>query len=59
MNIFDYDIDRIAKNLMSTARMYECDFLTAWETWESPIGRKVKEEYTFEEVMHYITNTFF
>lgn len=56
MNIFDYDIDRIAKNLITTARVYECNYLEAWDL-HTPM--EIKSKATFEEVMHYMTNTFF
>ena len=56
MSIFDYDIDRIAKNLITSSRVNECNFLEAWDLY-TPM--EIKQKTTFEEVMHYITNTFF
>lgn len=56
MNIFDYDIDRIARNLITTSRVHDCNFVEAWDLHTSS---DIKDKATFEEVMHYITNTFF
>lgn len=56
MSIFDYDIDRIAKNLITTARVHDCNFLEAWDL-HTPI--EIKLQATFEEVMRYIANTLF
>jgi hypothetical protein len=51
VNIFDYDIDRIARNLITTARIHDCNFLEAWDLY-TPIA--IKLNATFEEVIKYI-----
>jgi hypothetical protein len=50
-SIFDYDIDRIARNVMNTAFMYEVTYDVAWREY---IHRGMKERVTFEEVLSYI-----
>lgn len=52
-NIFDHDIERIAKNLIVTARVHGCNFLEAWDL-HTPIT--VKLNATYEEVMKYIAD---
>jgi hypothetical protein len=55
-SIFDHDIDRIATNLMTTARIYDVPFDVAWNEYTFP---DTKELITFEEVYSYIFKKFF
>lgn len=51
MNIFDFDIDRIARNVINTAFMYSVPYDVAWQEY---IHKDIKEHVTFEEVLAYI-----
>jgi hypothetical protein len=56
MDIFDLDIERVAKSLMTQVRISEVGYEQAWDQY---IGREVKLYYTYEEVMAYIVKNFF
>jgi hypothetical protein len=56
MDIFSLDIDRIAKSLMTQARISEVGFEQAWDQYMS---EEIKLYYTYEEVADYIAKTFF
>lgn len=50
-NIFDFDIDRITQNLITTARIYECDFIEAWDLYTP---REIKTKTSIEEVLKHL-----
>ena len=56
MDIFSLDIDRVAKSLMTQARISEVGFEEAWDQYMS---KEIKDYYTYEEVMSYIVKNFF
>lgn len=51
MSIFDCDIDRIAKNLVTAAKIYEVTYDEAWNNYTSLF---VRGQISFEEVLAYI-----
>lgn len=56
MDIFSLDIDRVAKSLMTQARISEVGFEEAWDQYMS---KEIKDYYAYEEVMKYIVKNFF
>lgn len=56
MDIFSLDIDRVAKSLMTQARISEVGFEEAWDQFIQP---EIKDYYAYEEVMGYIAKNFF
>ena len=56
MDIFSLDIDKIAKSLMTQARISEVGFEEAWDQYMS---EEIKDYYAYEEVMGYIAKNFF
>jgi hypothetical protein len=53
MNLFDLDIEKVAKNLMLKADLYNCSLS---EAWDKHIYEIIKEYVTFEEVRKHIDN---
>jgi hypothetical protein len=52
-DLFDFDIDRIASNVLSKANLYECSLQ---EAWNEHVHHLLKENTTFEEVENYINS---
>lgn len=53
MDIFSLDIKRIAKSLMTQARISDVTHQEAWNIYMDPA---IKHYYTFEEIDRYIYN---
>lgn len=53
MDLFDFDIDRVAHALINHSKLFNCSLEEAWETH---LHHSLKENAAFCEVKDYIEN---